>query len=51
MTLNAERRRDLEAEADRLTAAAEAKSQADDDAAAFAKRVRENGGSWFPSDG
>lgn len=51
MTRNPERRRGLEAEAARLTREAESRNQAKDDAAVFARRVRENGGSWFPSDG
>ena len=50
LTTNPERWRDLEAEADRLTAEAEARSQSKDDADAFARRVKENGGSWFPGD-
>ena len=48
---NPERRRDLEAEAERLTREAQALNQSKDDAAAFARRVKENGGVWFPSDG
>ena len=51
LTRNPEQQRDLNAEADRLTLEAEAQSQAKEDAAVFARRVKENGGSWFPSDG
>ena len=47
---NAEQQRDLNTEADRLTAEAEAQSQAKEDAAAFARLVKDNGGSWFPGD-
>lgn len=51
LTRSLDRRRDLEAEADRLTGEAEAQSRAQDDAAAFARRVRDLGGVWFPGDG
>ena len=51
LMINPEHRRDHEAEADRLTAEAEAQSKSQDDAAVFAQRVKENGGVWFPSDG
>ena len=51
ITRNTERRRDLEAEAERLTREAQALNQSKDDAAVFVQRVKDNGGSWFPQDG
>ena len=50
VTRNPERRRDLEAEAGRLTREAQALNQAKDDAEAFARLVQDGGGVWFPGD-